>query len=52
LQNLAAYVECRIKRILEGEGDHAIVVMEVLDAECRAAVQPLTIRDSPWEYGG
>jgi flavin reductase (DIM6/NTAB) family NADH-FMN oxidoreductase RutF len=52
LENLGAYIECRIKRILEGEGDHAVVVMEVLDAECRAAVQPLTIRDSPWEYGG
>jgi flavin reductase (DIM6/NTAB) family NADH-FMN oxidoreductase RutF len=52
LKNFGAYVECRIKRILEGEGDHAIVVMEVLEAECRAAVQPLTIRDSPWEYGG
>ena len=52
LQNLGAYVECRVKRIVEGEGDHAIVVMEVLEAECRATVQPLTIRDSPWEYGG
>jgi flavin reductase (DIM6/NTAB) family NADH-FMN oxidoreductase RutF len=52
LENFGAYIECRIKRILEGEGDHAVVVMEVLDAECRAAVQPLTIRDSPWEYGG
>lgn len=52
LQNLAAYMECRVKRILESEGDHAIVVMEVLEAECRAPVHPLTIRESPWEYGG
>ena len=52
LKNMGAYVECRVQRILEGEGDHAIVVMEVLEAECRAPVQPLTIRESPWEYGG
>lgn len=52
LKNFGAYVECRVQRILEGEGDHAIVVMEVLDAECSGAVEPLTIRDSPWEYGG
>jgi flavin reductase (DIM6/NTAB) family NADH-FMN oxidoreductase RutF len=52
LQNLAAYMECKVKRILESEGDHAIVVMEVLEAECRAPVYPLTVRESPWEYGG
>lgn len=52
LQNLAAYVECRVRKILESEGDHAIVVLEVLEAECRAPIHPLTIRESPWEYGG
>lgn len=52
LENFGAYVECRVKRILDGEGDHAIVLMEVLEAEAKTAVQPLTMRESPWEYGG
>src|SRR5207244_13564087 len=52
LQNFGAHVECRIRRIIEGEGDHALILMEVTDAECRAPVKPLTIRESPWQYGG
>jgi flavin reductase (DIM6/NTAB) family NADH-FMN oxidoreductase RutF len=52
LQNLGAYLECRVRYILPDEGDHAIVVMEVVEAECRRPVHPLTIRDSPWQYGG
>ena len=52
LQNFGAHVECRVRRIIQGEGDHALILMEVIDAECRAPVQPLTIRESPWQYGG
>src|SRR5262249_30994462 len=52
LQNTAAYVECRLLRTLDNLGDHAIVVLEVVEAECREAVKPLTIAESPWEYGG
>jgi hypothetical protein len=33
-------------------GDHAVVVMEVVEAECRGDVRPLTVAASPWEYGG
>jgi flavin reductase (DIM6/NTAB) family NADH-FMN oxidoreductase RutF len=52
LKNLPAYVECRVNRIVDDGGDHALVVMEVVEAECREQVQPLTIAESPWEYGG
>jgi flavin reductase (DIM6/NTAB) family NADH-FMN oxidoreductase RutF len=52
LRDLGAYVECRVRRILDDEGDHALVILEVLEAECRAPLQPLTIQESPWEYGG
>lgn len=52
LENMGAYLECRVKRIVEGEGDHAVVLLEVQEAECRRVVSPLTIRESPWEYGG
>ena len=52
LDNAPAYLECRVLRILDGLGDHALVVLEVVGAECREASQPLTIADTPWEYGG
>ena len=49
---LGAWVECRVVRIVETGGDHALVIMEVVDAACRAPVEPLTIASSPWAYGG
>ncbi len=52
LTTFAAHVECRVRRIIDGGGDHALILMEVQDAECRGPVNPLTIRDSPWQYGG
>src|SRR3989454_2006754 len=52
LRNAPAYVECRVRRILDDLGDHVLVVLEVLEAGCREQVRPLTIADSPWEYGG
>ncbi len=52
LANLPAYVECRVRQICNEAGDHAIVVMEVVEAGCREVVRPLTIAESPWEYGG
>ena len=52
LPGLPAHVECRVERIVETDGDHAVVILQVLEAECREQVRPLTIADSPWEYGG
>ena len=52
LSNAPAYVECRVLQILDGLGDHALVVLVVVDAACRRPVRPLTIAESPWEYGG
>ncbi len=52
LPNTPAHIECSVIRVLNDLGDHAIVVLEVLEAECRMRVRPLTIADSPWEYGG
>jgi|SRR5688572_2966976 len=47
-----AYLEGRVRQIIDDLGDHAVVIMEVIDAACRNEVRPLTIADSPWEYGG
>jgi flavin reductase (DIM6/NTAB) family NADH-FMN oxidoreductase RutF len=52
LESAPAHVECSVKQIVEAGGDHAIVIMEVVDADFHEKFQPLTMRDSPWEYGG
>jgi flavin reductase (DIM6/NTAB) family NADH-FMN oxidoreductase RutF len=52
LLNMPAYVECRVARILADVGDHAVVLFEVVEAACREIVRPLTIAESPWQYGG
>ena len=52
LANTPAHVECRVVRILSDVGDHAVVILEVMEAECREPVRPLTIAESPWQYGG
>lgn len=51
LQSAAAFFECAVRHIFT-LGDHAVVVMEVVEAECRGEVQPLTVAASPWQYGG
>jgi flavin reductase (DIM6/NTAB) family NADH-FMN oxidoreductase RutF len=52
LENAPAYVECRLRRMIEDLGDHVIVVLEVIEAACRQAEPPLTVAESPWEYSG
>lgn len=52
LPNLPAYVECRLERIVDTEGDHAVVILRVVEADCREKVRPLTMADTPWQYGG
>ena len=51
LTNAAAYFECLVRRMMT-LGDHAVVILEVIEADCRRALQPLTVAASPWEYGG
>ncbi|HWR53689.1 MAG TPA: flavin reductase family protein [Bryobacteraceae bacterium] len=52
LESAPAYVECCVRGALDDLGDHAVVVLEVLEAEWFSAVHPLTMTESPWEYGG
>lgn len=51
LLNALAYFECVVRQIVR-LGDHAVVIMEVVEAECRGDVSPLTVAASPWAYGG
>jgi flavin reductase (DIM6/NTAB) family NADH-FMN oxidoreductase RutF len=52
LANLPAHVECQVEQIVGTEGDHAVVILRVLEAEFREGVRPLTMAETPWEYGG
>src|SRR5258706_5898373 len=47
-----AHIECGVNKIVDSDGDHAIVILQVLEAECREQVRPLTIAETPWVYGG
>lgn len=52
LEDARAWAECRVQEIIDKGGDHSLVVFEVLDVGARGEVEPLTVRASPWEYGG
>jgi len=52
LASLPAHVECRIEQIVDSDGDHAMVILRVVEAEFRDEVRPLTMAETPWEYGG
>lgn len=52
LRNAHAYLECQVREIIETGGDHTLVLLEVVEVEFRREVKPLTIGESPWEYGG
>lgn len=52
LTSVPVYFECLVRHIIDDLGDHAIVIMEVTEAACRADLHPMTLAESPWEYGG
>jgi len=52
LSEAPAYIECKLRRIVDDGGDHVVILLEVLDAKVREDVPPLLVADSPWEYGG
>lgn len=52
LRELPACLECSVDQIVDVGGDHAVVILRVVEARCDGAFRPLTIADSPWEYGG
>jgi flavin reductase (DIM6/NTAB) family NADH-FMN oxidoreductase RutF len=52
LQNISSYIECDVHQIIDGEGDHALVIMEAIHAEHSGDFKPLIVAESPWKYGG
>lgn len=48
-----AYVECTLCRSVDDLGDHAVVLLEVVEAHCRSDdTRALSVAESPWKYGG
>ena len=48
-----AWLECEVVRIIDDLGDHSLFVVQVLHGVLRSpGVIPLTLRDTPWHYGG
>lgn len=52
LDEAIGFLECEVRKILEGFGDHAAVVAEVVEAALKQDVEPLIMSDTPWHYGG
>ncbi len=52
LSNSAAHVECLVRQLIDVEGDHTIVILEVVEAAAARKFTPLLVADSPWRYGG
>jgi len=52
LASLPAHIECQVERIVDTDGDHVLVILRAVEAECCEQVRPLTIAETPWEYGG
>ena len=51
LTETLAHAECRVVHEWD-EGDHSVVVAEVLDAVVHRDGEPLLLAHTPWQYGG
>jgi flavin reductase (DIM6/NTAB) family NADH-FMN oxidoreductase RutF len=53
LDRLGVYLECKAIEIVQQQpGDHSVAILEVQDAVVRRDIKPLTVPETPWQYGG
>ncbi len=52
LDEAIGYLECSVKKIVSGFGDHAAVIAEVVNAHIKEDLPPLVLSDTAWHYGG
>jgi len=45
LKVFPAYLECQVEQIVDTIGDHALVILRVVLAQCRARFRPMTIAE-------
>ena len=49
--DLPAYLECKVVEVVE-RGDHHVVMGEVIEAAVQNDLEPLTLKETGWHYGG
>ena len=52
LDEAIAFIECELREIANAQGDHAIVIGEVIEAGVQRDEPALTLMDTGWHYGG
>lgn len=53
LDKAVGYLECEVKHIADGFGDHTAVIAEVIHAEVKDPdAKVMVLSDTPWHYGG
>ncbi|HEX9780925.1 MAG TPA: flavin reductase family protein [bacterium] len=52
LEDAIGHFECEVREIANEDGDHAVVIGEVVDAGLREDAAALTLADTGWHYGG
>ncbi len=52
LEEAIAFVECQLREVANAQGDHAIIIGEVVEAGIRKDEPALTLMDTGWHYGG
>jgi len=52
IENAVGFLECEVRQVVEGVGDHAVVIGEVIEAGSKEDTQPIIMSDTPWHYGG
>ena len=52
LEEAIAFVECELREIANEQGDHAVVIGEVVEAGVPKDEPALTLMDTGWHYGG
>ena len=52
LDEAVGFLECRVKKVISGFGDHSAVIAEVMQAKIIHDAECLKMSDTPWHYGG
>jgi len=52
LNDAIAFVECEVREIANGGGDHAVIIGEVVEAGVHKDEPALTLLETGWHYGG
>jgi flavin reductase (DIM6/NTAB) family NADH-FMN oxidoreductase RutF len=52
LENVPNFLECEVRQIHETGGDHALVILEPVEAHYAGCIRPLLIANTAWTYGG